>query len=128
MIHPPLRPLRPSPSLPRTGRRTASPHRWRLGALPALAPLLALATLTSAAHAVEPKAPWSAPSELVSVLMTGNGRYVKGKPEHPHSDAQRRKALVESQHPFATVLSCSDSRVPTTSFKRSRSSSRRVLR
>lgn len=46
-------------------------------------------------------------------LRVGNSRYVLGESTFPRSDASRRYETVsEGQHPFATILSCSDSRVP----------------
>jgi len=47
------------------------------------------------------------------MLRDGNARFVGGKPNYPHQSAARRTELAEKgQKPFATVLSCSDSRVP----------------
>lgn len=47
------------------------------------------------------------------MLKQGNSRYVAGKQEHPNQDyLQRASTSSKGQHPFATVLSCSDSRVP----------------
>lgn len=45
-------------------------------------------------------------------LVDGNTRFVAGKTRHAHEGADWRKHLVGSQHPFATILGCSDSRVP----------------
>ena len=45
----------------------------------------------------------------------GNPRFVAGKSLHPHADAARvKQAGSENQkdHAYATVLSCSDARVP----------------
>src|SRR3989475_10187529 len=88
------------------------------------------------AHADQPIVP---PDEAVSRLKEGNGRYSSGKAQHPHESseerayiatdsyenagvtflgmtaaeaAKRRAELTKSQHPFATIVSCSDSRVP----------------
>ena len=44
-------------------------------------------------------------------LKEGNKRYVKGDLKHPHTDPARRGELTGSQHPFAVILSCADSRV-----------------
>jgi carbonic anhydrase len=44
-------------------------------------------------------------------LMAGNTRFVNDKAECPPLTA-RRLELAEGQHPFAIILSCSDSRVP----------------
>jgi carbonic anhydrase len=47
------------------------------------------------------------------LLKEGNVRYVTGKPQHPHLDAERRAStFAQGQEPFATVLACSDSREP----------------
>ena len=45
-------------------------------------------------------------------LLEGNRRYVAGNLEHPHQTAARRSEVAAGQHPFAILLSCSDSRVP----------------
>lgn len=45
-------------------------------------------------------------------LMDGNARYVAGKSQYLDSVETRRKELVKGQAPFATILACSDSRVP----------------
>ena len=42
----------------------------------------------------------------------GNGRYAGGNLQHPGQTTERRAELANSQYPFATVVSCSDSRVP----------------
>lgn len=49
--------------------------------------------------------------EALNQLKEGNERYVKGDLKHPHSDPAWRHELTESQHPFAIILSCADSRV-----------------
>lgn len=45
-------------------------------------------------------------------LMDGNARFVSGNVEHPNQSAERRAEVVSGQHPFAIIVSCSDSRVP----------------
>ena len=45
-------------------------------------------------------------------LSKGNARFVAGKLRHPHSANEWRKRLIDGQAPFATILGCSDSRVP----------------
>ena len=52
------------------------------------------------------------PREALNSLTEGNARYVAGKPKHPDQNAARRAATATGQAPFASVLSCSDSRVP----------------
>ena len=46
----------------------------------------------------------------LSLLLEGNKRFMAGKLTQ-YDVVKRRKELVEGQHPFATVLCCSDSRV-----------------
>ena len=55
------------------------------------------------------------PDAVLDMLKQGNQRFVEGKSTHPHADAARlAKAGKENQgdHAYATVLACSDSRVP----------------
>jgi len=56
--------------------------------------------------------PGVAPAEAISKLEEGNGRYTSGNLQHPGQTAERRTELANTQHPFATIVSCSDSRVP----------------
>ncbi|MBL4901450.1 carbonic anhydrase [Desulfocapsa sp. AH-315-G09] len=55
------------------------------------------------------------PDEAIAMLKAGNERFVTGKSIHPHTDAARL-ALAgkedQGDHAYATVISCSDSRVP----------------
>jgi carbonic anhydrase len=44
-------------------------------------------------------------------LREGNKRFVAGTASHPNQDASRRSSLVESQHPFAVIFGCADSRL-----------------
>lgn len=44
-------------------------------------------------------------------LRCGNDRFVKMQMIHPDISVDRRNELIKSQHPFAVVISCSDSRV-----------------
>ena len=69
------------------------------------------AEVKSQTQAEEP-APTNA-SEALALLLKGNERFVAGSPRHGHESVDRRKELIAEQHPFATVLGCSDSRVPT---------------
>lgn len=55
------------------------------------------------------------PDTVIKMLQAGNERFCSGKPTHPHANTARLKlAGKENQgdHAYATVLSCSDSRVP----------------
>ena len=45
-------------------------------------------------------------------LIDGNKRYVEARMSHPNQTAQRRTEVAKGQHPFAAIVSCSDSRVP----------------
>lgn len=55
-----------------------------------------------------------APQEALRRLQDGNRRWVTGvRSVESLSAASRREALAGSQTPFAVVLSCSDSRVPS---------------
>ena len=55
-------------------------------------------------------APQVAPAEALARLQAGNQRFVAGELLHPHQTAHRRAELANSQHPFAIVLGCADSR------------------
>jgi carbonic anhydrase len=61
------------------------------------------------AHSDQPSV---APAEALSKLKEGNGRYTSGNLQHPGQTAERRTELAKTQHPFAAIVSCSDSRVP----------------
>jgi len=101
--------------------------------------LLAANQLIRAADSTDRQRPMTSPTEAISRLKDGNGRFIAGNVQHPHetSDerayiakysyenpdaislgmtseqaAKRRGELTKSQHPFAIILSCSDSRVP----------------
>ncbi|MHC5109359.1 MAG: carbonic anhydrase [Planctomycetota bacterium] len=50
--------------------------------------------------------------EAVHRLKEGNARFVRGESQHPHEARTWRAGLESAQHPFATVIGCSDSRVP----------------
>jgi carbonic anhydrase len=52
------------------------------------------------------------PSEALAELMAGNGRFVAGRTVGPHRNMARVQELSSGQTPFASVLSCADSRVP----------------
>ena len=55
------------------------------------------------------------PDEVIEMLKAGNQRFVSGQSINPHSDAKRiAQAAKENQgdHAYATIISCSDSRVP----------------
>jgi carbonic anhydrase len=68
-----------------------------------------LACAADPTHADQPIVP---PAEAISRLKDGNGRYMNGNPQHPRQSSEEREKLTKSQHPFAIVLGCADSRVP----------------
>ncbi|MFN8064952.1 MAG: carbonic anhydrase [Vicinamibacterales bacterium] len=53
-----------------------------------------------------------ASSSSLAKLKSGNARFVSSPQDALPVDAGRRAALAKGQTPFATVLSCADSRVP----------------
>lgn len=55
----------------------------------------------------------SSPEEAKQLLIDGNLRFTSGKPLSKDLSSTRRVDLMKNgQHPFAVILSCSDSRVP----------------
>jgi carbonic anhydrase len=50
--------------------------------------------------------------EALQRLLDGNERFVSGNVTHMHGGPEWRSQLVPEQRPFATILGCSDSRVP----------------
>jgi carbonic anhydrase len=53
------------------------------------------------------------PQEALHALKTGNARFFSGQARRPELSAVERRAQILGQTPFAVVLGCSDSRVPT---------------
>ena len=51
--------------------------------------------------------------ESLQILLDGNKRFAEHKSIHPNRCDETRATLLEQQNPFAVILSCSDSRVPT---------------
>ena len=100
--------------------------------------LLGISQFVGAAEPAHPDQPIVPPAEAISRLKAGNARYTSGKEQPPESSqerafeatnsyenagltflgmtadqaAKRRAELTKSQHPFAIIVSCSDSRVP----------------
>jgi carbonic anhydrase len=62
-----------------------------------------------AVPAAEP-APAMSAGDALKLLLEGNQRFIAGKMEHPNQSPARRVEIAKGQHPFATVLTCSDSR------------------
>ena len=59
----------------------------------------------------EPHTPAVSPGDAFLSLVEGNARFVGGYSQHPRQDAARLAETAQGQHPIATILSCSDSRV-----------------
>lgn len=75
--------------------------------------LLVLAAAPAMANTSKVEKP--SPDEAIQILKDGNTRFVSGKSIHPHADVARLiQAGKENQrdHAYATVITCSDSRVP----------------
>lgn len=51
-------------------------------------------------------------NQALAALFAGNRRYVAGQSAHPHQTSGWRAETARGQNPFATILTCSDSRVP----------------
>jgi carbonic anhydrase len=64
------------------------------------------------AEAAELTTPSLSPDDALQKLMEGNQRFVQHQPQYPDQTAARLREVAQVQHPFATVLSCADSRVP----------------
>lgn len=54
----------------------------------------------------------SKPDAALQKLLEGNRRFTRHQPQYPHQSHARMQELAQVQHPFATVLTCADSRVP----------------
>jgi carbonic anhydrase len=52
------------------------------------------------------------PDEALQKLIEGNQRFVQHQPQYPDQSEARLQEVAQAQHPFATILSCADSRVP----------------
>lgn len=66
----------------------------------------------AAAHADEVDADPDTAAGALERLKSGNARFTRDASIHRHQSHEWRKRLTKTQHPFATILSCSDSRVP----------------
>ncbi len=75
--------------------------------------------LTGIAHSNEPassaivKSPSLDPNQVIERLFKGNERFAEEVSVHPHYDMETRvKTARDGQKPLASIISCSDSRVP----------------
>lgn len=77
--------------------------------------IVACMQLIAVAEAAEQSANKPSPDEVLTMLQEGNVRFSSGKATYPHTDAARLAlAGTEDQgdYAYATVIACSDSRVP----------------
>ena len=51
--------------------------------------------------------------ESLNRLKEGNKRFINGNTEKPNQTLDRLKEVSNEQNPFATIIGCSDSRVPS---------------
>ena len=56
--------------------------------------------------------PLLTPDAALKKLMLGNQRFVRQQIQAPDRSQARLLEVAQGQHPFATILSCADSRVP----------------
>lgn len=56
--------------------------------------------------------PTMSPAEALQRLKAGNARFVAGEARFPTVQKEVLAELTRGQHPYATILGCSDSRVP----------------
>ncbi len=76
--------------------------------LAALIASLACASFASESAGSKPKV---AADFALEILMTGNRRFVAGRPMFPDQSPNRRRELAAGQKPYAIVITCADSRV-----------------
>lgn len=58
------------------------------------------------------KNPDVSPDAALKRLLDGNKRFMQFHPQYPHQSQARLQEVATVQYPFATLLSCADSRVP----------------
>ena len=73
---------------------------------------LSKATPGYAAELSEPLSEPLTPDAALEKLMAGNRRFVQHQPDYPDQSQARLTAVAQMQQPFATILSCADSRAP----------------
>ena len=74
--------------------------------------IAAISIATTRAVIAAVSAPTMSAEQALKLLLEGNQRFVAGKLEHPNQTPERRAEVAKGQHPFASVLACSDSRTP----------------
>lgn len=78
----------------------------------AVSATMTLSILAVAQHLSAPASDKVNPRTAQTRLELGHSRFVSGKPQHPNATNARVIETSGGQKPYATVLSCSDSRVP----------------
>ena len=63
-------------------------------------------------YIVDRDSAYADPRIAIKKLIGGNNRFVEGKTIRPRQDAETIRKLETGQKPFATIVGCSDSRVP----------------
>ncbi len=53
------------------------------------------------------------PDKALQELLDGNNRFVNRKRKNPHQSYTRLQEIAKTQKPFASILGCADSRVPS---------------
>jgi carbonic anhydrase len=53
------------------------------------------------------------PAQALQELMAGNQRFINGRRQNPRQDIARLIEVAKTQKPFAAILGCADSRVPS---------------
>ena len=53
------------------------------------------------------------PDQTIQALLDGNKRFVQRKRTNPRQDMARLSEIAKTQKPFAAILGCADSRVPS---------------
>ena len=76
-----------------------------------LAAAICITLITSNSTRTYGEAPLNS-DQALAVLTEGNKRFVEGHCEHPHLTKELRHKLASGQHPFVTIMTCADSRVP----------------
>ena len=85
------------------------PHNNRTTPMKKIIPVIAILFCVAASFAKP------TPDAALEMLMKGNERFVSGKSIHPRNTPDRRRlSAVKNQgdYAYATILGCSDSRVP----------------
>jgi len=98
-----------------TGEAVQSRHPTRRRFLTAAGGIAAGIAFAPSAFAKDTKPPPKpqnviSPDEALDRLMKGNGRYVEGISRR-HDFKHEREALAGGQNPYASILSCADSRI-----------------